>query len=188
MGLNIYQSRTLDKLIDGLRQNDSRSQNRVYERFSSIMYAVSLRYVKDPDSAQDILLKGFMKVFSNIRQYRGEGSFEGWIRRIVINEALMFLRKHKNMSVEVDIEEARDTAASTYDHLEAEALLNIVQQLPVGYRTVFNLYAIEGYSHAEIAEMLNISEGTSKSQLSRAKQLIRQLLDRLDQSYKDQIG
>ena len=188
MGLNIYQSRTLDTLVDGLRKNDSRSQQAVYERFSPAMFAVSLRYVKDHDSAQDVLLKSFMKVFSNIRQYKGKGSFEGWIRRIVVNEALMFLRKYKNMSVEVDIEEAQDRAATTYDHLEAEELLSLVQQLPVGYRTVFNMYAIEGYSHAEIAEKLNISEGTSKSQLSRAKQLLRQMLDRLDQSYQDQIG
>nr|WKN36639.1 sigma-70 family RNA polymerase sigma factor [Tunicatimonas sp. TK19036] len=188
MGLKIYQSRTLDELIDGLRKNDSRSQKMVYERFAPTMFAVSLRYVKDQDNAQDVLVKGFMKVFSNILQYKGDGSFEGWIRRIMVNEALMFLRKNKNMSVEVDIEEARDTAASTYDHLEAEDLLSLVQQLPIGYRTVFNLYAIEGYSHAEIANMLNISEGTSKSQLSRAKQLLRQLLDRLDPSYQDQIG
>ncbi|MEQ9438480.1 MAG: RNA polymerase sigma factor [Cyclobacteriaceae bacterium] len=188
MGLNIYQSRTLDQLIDGLRKNDSRSQKMVYERFSPTMFAVSLRYVKDHDNAQDVLVKSFMKVFSNIHQYKAEGSFEGWIRRIVVNEALMFLRKHKNMSVEVDIEEARDTATSSYDHLEAEDLMGIIQQLPVGYRTVFNLYGIEGYSHAEIANMLNISEGTSKSQLSRARQLLRQLLDRLDPSYQDQIG
>ncbi|WKN40548.1 RNA polymerase sigma factor [Tunicatimonas pelagia] len=188
MGLNIYQSRTLDTLVDGLRKNDNRSQKAVYERFSPVMFSVSLRYVKDYDSAQDVLLKSFMKVFDNIRQYTGQGSFEGWVRRIVVNEALMYLRKHKNMSVEVDIEEAKDTAATTYDHLEAEELLSLVQQLPVGYRTVFNLYAIEGYTHAEIAEKLNISEGTSKSQLSRAKQLLRQMLDRIDPSYQDQIG
>ncbi|MEM6842807.1 MAG: RNA polymerase sigma factor [Bacteroidota bacterium] len=188
MGLNIYQSRTLDTLVDGLRKNDSRSQQVVYERFSPVMFSVSLRYVKDHDSAQDVLLKSFMKVFSNIKQYKGEGSFEGWVRRIVVNEALMFLRKHKNMSVEVDIEEAQNAVATTYNHLEAEELLSLVQQLPVGYRTVFNMYAIEGYAHAEIAEKLNISEGTSKSQLSRAKQLLRQMLDRLDQSYQDQIG
>ncbi|MEM9832530.1 MAG: sigma-70 family RNA polymerase sigma factor, partial [Bacteroidota bacterium] len=159
-----------------------------YERFSPVMFSVSLRYVKDHDSAQDVLLNSFMKVFSNIKQFKGDGSFEGWMRRIVVNEALMFLRKHKNMSVEVDIGEAQDKAATTYDHLEAEELLGLVQQLPVGYRTVFNMYAIEGYAHAEIAEKLSISEGTSKSQLSRAKQLLRQMLDRLDQSYQDQIG
>ena len=188
MGLTIYQSRTLDTLVDGLRKNDSRSQKAVYERFSPIMFSVSLRYVKDYDSAQDVLLKSFMKVFDNIQQYKSEGSFEGWIRRIVVNEALMYLRKHKNMSVEVDIEEAKGAAAITYDHLEAEELLQLVQQLPVGYRTVFNLYVIEGYSHAEIAKKLGVGEGTSKSQLSRAKQLLRQMLNRIDPSYQDQIG
>ncbi|MGB3588684.1 MAG: sigma-70 family RNA polymerase sigma factor [Tunicatimonas sp.] len=188
MGLTIYQSRTLNTLVDGLRKNDGRSQKAVYERFSPVMFSLSLRYVKDYDSAQDVLLKSFMKVFDNIRQYTGQGSFEGWVRRIVVNESLMHLRKHKNMSAEVDIEAAKDTAATTYDHLEAEELLHVVQQLPVGYRTVFNLYAIEGYSHAEIADRLGISAGTSKSQLSRAKQLLRQMLDRIDPSYQDQIG
>ena len=188
MKLHINQSRPLDELINGCVKQDARAQKLLYERFSPRMYAVCLRYVKDADDAQDVLLKSFMKAFEHIKKYKHEGSFEGWVRRIVVNEALMFLRKHKNMHVAVDLEEATTVSTPPSTALEADDLLHLVEQLSLGYRTVFNLYSIEGYSHAEIAEQLGISEGTSKSQLSRAKELLRNMITHHDRSYRDQLG
>ena len=188
MKLHINQSRTLNELIDRCIKQDAQAQKLLYERLSPRMYAVCLRYVKDTADAQDVLLKSFMKAFDHIKTYKQEGSFEGWVHRIVVNEALMFLRKYKNMHVAVDIEEAVDVSTPPSSALEAEDLLRLVQQLPLGYRTVFNLYSIEGYSHAEIAEKLNISEGTSKSQLSRAKELLRNMIMNNERFYRDQLG
>ena len=188
MKLHIEQSRTLDELIKGCIQQNGRAQQALYERFSPTMYAVCLRYVKDTDDAQDVLLKAFMKVFEHVKNYKQEGSFEGWIRRITVNESLMFLRKHKNMHLAVDLEEAVGVATLPSSDLEADDLMHLVQQLPIGYRTVFNLYCIEGYSHAEIADKLNISEGTSKSQLSRAKVLLKNKITQYDQAGRTQLG
>lgn len=180
MSLTIYSSKALDKIIKGCIKHDSRAQQALYERFSPVMFAVCLRYVKDTAEAEDVLLRSFMKVFEHISKYRSDGSFEGWIRRIVVNEALMYLRANKTLHMTVDVEQAYTVGTVQGDHLEAEDLFDMVKKLPVGYRTVFNLYAIEGYAHAEIADMLNISEGTSKSQLSRAKQLLRTMIEQQD--------
>lgn len=188
MKLQINQSRTLDELINGCRKQDARAQKQLYERLSPRMYAVCLRYVKDAADAQDVLLKAFTKTFEHIKKYQHEGSFEGWVHRIVVNESLMFLRKYKNMHVAVDMDEAVNVSTPPSHALEADDLLYFVQQLPLGYRTVFNLYSIEGYSHAEIANQLNISEGTSKSQLSRAKELLRRMITKSDSMFQDQIG
>jgi RNA polymerase sigma-70 factor (ECF subfamily) len=151
------------------------------------MYALCLRYLRESDDAQDVLLKAFTKVFEHLPRFKGEGSFEGWVRRIVVNEALMFLRKHKHRHITIELEEAA-ASVEQYPQLEADDLLQLVQALPEGYRTVFNLHAIEGYAHAEIAEQLGISEGTSKSQLSRAKELLRQQIANHDRGYRDQLG
>jgi RNA polymerase sigma-70 factor (ECF subfamily) len=128
--------------------------------------------------AEDVLITAFTKILERIEQFKGEGSFEGWIRRVVVNEALTFLRKNRSMYVETELEAAhREPDYQTLsDHLEAEDLLNLIQELPSGYRIVFNLYAIDGYSHKEIADQLNITESTSKSQLSRARVFLQKLL------------
>lgn len=128
--------------------------------------------------AEDILVTAFVKVFDKIQQFKSEGSFEGWIRRIVVNEALTFLRRNRSMYLETDLEQAdrEPDYNALSDHLEAEDLLKMIQELPTGYRIVFNLYAIDGYSHKEIAEQLGISENTSKSQLSRARTFLQKLL------------
>ncbi len=191
MKLHIDQSRTLDQLIRGCIRQRERAQRALYERFAPTMYTVCLRYVRDTNDAQDVLLRAFTKVFDKIRQYDETGSFEGWVRRIMVNEALMFLRKHRNMHVAVDIEQAASVSSPPVHQLEADDLLHLVQQLPLGFRTVFNLYCIEGYSHQEIAQQLGISAGTSKSQLSRAKSLLRQWIgqqDRADGLTHDQLG
>ena len=142
------------------------------------MLAVCLRYTGNPADAEDILVGSFMKVFEKIGQFNETGSLEGWIRRIIVNDCLMFLRKRKSLQYTEELEVAeREMGGEMADtSLEAQELMKLVESLPSGYRTVFNLYAIEGYSHKEIAKQLNISEGTSKSQLSKARNLLQQKL------------
>ena len=150
------------------------------------MYALCCRYVKDPEDAQDILVTALTHILERIGQYRGEGSLEGWIKRAVINESLSFLRKKKNMYMTTTIEDAETEliAHHDYDPLAQEDLLRMIGELPPGYRIVFNMYAIDGYSHKEIAEQLNISENTSKSQLSRARMYLQKLLAAREPSLK----
>ncbi|NJN41910.1 MAG: RNA polymerase sigma factor [Flammeovirgaceae bacterium] len=167
------------ELIEGCRRHDQHAQRNVYEKYSGKMMALCCRYIKDRMNAEDVLVKSFMKVFEHINQFKGEGSFEGWMRRIVVNESLSYLRKNKSMYLETDIEAAdyQPNYESLGGQLEADDLMNLINELPTGYRIVFNLYAIDGYSHKEIADELGISENTSKSQLSRARaQLQRQLI------------
>lgn len=179
MGLNVYQSSSEETLIEACIRQDGRAQKEMYEKFAPRMYSVCMRYIKEAQVAEDILVTGFMKVFEKIDSYKGTGSLEGWIRRIMVNQSLYYLRQNKNMYLEVDIEKADEVLdwESIGNSLEANELMQMVQNLPVGYRSVFNLYAIEGYSHREIAEALNISENTSKSQLSRARALLRKQLE-----------
>ncbi len=129
-------------------------------------------------NAEDVLVTAFNKILTKIDQYKGNGSFEGWIRRIVVNEALTYLRKNRSMYVETELEAAdrEPNYQNISNQLEAEDLLSMIQELPTGYRIVFNLYAIDGFKHKEIAAQLNISENTSKSQLSRARVFLQKLL------------
>lgn len=140
------------------------------------MLGVCRRYVDDIETSQDLLQEGFVKVFGKIDTYKGEGVFAGWIRRIFVNTSLEYLRKNSSMKFSVAIEECKNIEdefnTSVLSELTTEDLLNCVAQLPIGYRTVFNLYAIEGYSHNEIAEMLNIKESSSQSQLTRARKIL----------------
>jgi RNA polymerase sigma factor (sigma-70 family) len=162
------------QLIAALKRGESRAHKVLYERFAGKMLAVCTRYCANRDDAEEVMLDGFMRVFEKIQQFREDGSFEGWIRRVMVTESLMFLRKNKQWRQEIPIEEIQiePDYAWADTSLNENDLLRIVNQLPDGYRTVFNLYAIEGYNHAEIADMLGISEGTSKSQLSRARLLL----------------
>jgi RNA polymerase sigma factor (sigma-70 family) len=189
MELKIYRA-TEDELIKGCVRRDRNAQKRLYETYSSKMYALCYRYVKDSMEAEDVLVTAFTKILDRIDQYKGEGSFEGWIRRVVVNEALTYLRRNRSMYLETDIEAAHREPdyQSISDHLEAEDLLKMIQELPSGYRIVFNLYAIDGYSHKEIAEQLGISENTSKSQLSRARTYLQKLLVDRDWITKQQVN
>lgn len=157
--------------IEGCKKGDSTAQRKVFDCYSGKMYAICCRYVKDKMDAEDVLVLAFAKVFDCIHQFKSEGSFEGWVRRIVVNESLTWLRKRKIMEVETDIEEADLEMDFQFlgDQLEEEELLKMINELPPGYRAVFNLFAIEGYSHKEIADQLGIKENTSKSQLNRAR-------------------
>ncbi|MFZ5973213.1 MAG: RNA polymerase sigma factor [Bacteroidota bacterium] len=181
MDFKIY--RTVDQhVIDGCKRNDRHAQRFVYEHFSAKMYALCCRYVKDKMEAEDVLVTAFAKVFDRIQQFKAEGSFEGWIRRIIVNESLTYLRRNKSMYVETDVEEAdrEPDYAQLNNELEAEDLRKLIAELPTGYRIVFNLYAIDGFSHQEIAEQLGITESTSKSQLSRARTLLQKKLVELE--------
>ena len=177
MHFNIYRAKE-DELISGCLKRDSGAQRLLYETYSPKMYGLCCRYVKDSMDAEDVLVGAFTKVFDKIQQFKNEGSFEGWIRKIVVNEALTFLRRNRSMYLEIDLEHAdfQPDYQSLSDHLEAEDLLSIIQTLPTGYQIVFNLYAIDGYSHKEIADQLGISENTSKSQLSRARAYLQRIL------------
>jgi len=174
MRLKIGKSYTLEDLIRGCRKGDPKAQRELYNRLSRRMLGICVRYVSSRQEAEDVMITGFMKVFDRIGQFKGEGSFEGWIMKIMVNESLSYLRKNKTMWAEVDIENAavkQDTLWAE-SHLNSVDLLRLVEDLPTGYRTVFNLYAIEGFSHKEIGDMLGINESTSKSQLSRARTLL----------------
>lgn len=153
------------------------------------MYSVCRRYVMQLQEAEDILVCGFTKVFQKLNQFKGQGSFEGWVRRIMVNEALTFIRRNKSMYLEVEIEKAsrEPDLNKLSDQLEVEDLEKLIDQLPMGYKTVFNLYAIEGFSHKEIAEKLGISENTSKSQLSRARVHLQKLLLNAEQRMNDKL-
>ncbi len=161
------------QLLSACLKGDRKAQKQLYDLFASKMYGVCLRYAKDESTAQDYLQEGFIRVFTHLDKFRGEGSLEGWVRRIIVNTALEKLRKTDIFKRSLEVEQMANLAsdaAQVTDRMNADDLLHLVQTLPVGFRTVFNLYAIEGYTHQEIGELLHISEGTSKSQYSRARQ------------------
>lgn len=166
-------------------QNDRKAQNELYETFARKMYSVCLRYTSDRDAATDILQEAFVKVFQSMEKFSFEGSVEGWIRRIVVNTAIDHFRKAAKMYVVQDLEDAQieDSSANHFlGRMASEDIIACMQQLPAGYRTVINLYIIEEFSHKEIAKMLGISEGTSKSQLARAKAHLKVLLDKIERN------
>lgn len=164
------------KLIDACRKRLRHAQRQLYDRFSGKMYLVCLRYCKNEEEAQDILQESFIKVFKSISSFRGESKLYHWIKRIVVNTALNHQRNKHHMHPVIDLKASHsvsdeDHALSDYNWKE---LLKMIMELPQGCRVIFNLYAIEGYNHREIGEMLEISEGTSKSQYARARQLLQE--------------
>lgn len=172
-----------EDLIEGCRKGERRAQQVLFERYNRRFRTVCQRYLSDNFEAEDILLQAFLKIYQNIQKFTGEGNFEGWMRRIVVNEALMALRSKRLLFVETQEHHQNYFAEAPENlgfQLEANELMQIIQNLPEGYRAVFNLYAIEGYSHKEIGEILGISEGTSKSQLSRARTILQQKLAKMD--------
>jgi RNA polymerase sigma-70 factor (ECF subfamily) len=160
-------------IIKGCLAGNRRDQELLYRRHAAKLYAVSLQYSGNDEEARDILQDGFIKIFENLIHYKYEGSFEGWMRRIIVNTALEKFRSKHNLYRVDDIdlipEPDADPDNEDYAGLEAVDLLDIIRDLPPKYRMVFNLYAIEGYAHKEISQMMNITEGTSKSNLSRAR-------------------
>ncbi|SFI79585.1 RNA polymerase sigma factor [Olleya namhaensis] len=160
------------KLIKKAAQNNREAQHVLFEMHAPKMLSVCRYYVKNLQHAEEVMLNGFLKVFTNLKSFRGEGSFEGWIRRIMVRESISFLRQKKTIQfVDDDYEhvEIQDESSQQYDVAQLQELID---NLPEGYKMVFVMYAIEGYKHAEIAKLLNISEGTSKSQLFKARKLL----------------
>ena len=187
MKLNIKKSVTLDDLIEGCRKNKASAQRTLYERYSGRMLAICRRYIGIIADAEDTMIKGFMKIFENIGQFKGEGSFEGWMSRIMVNESLTHIRKAKNMWVETSVEFAdhKPDYGWVEENIHSDHILHIIDEMPTGYKTVFNLYSVEGYSHQEISNMLGISEGASKSQLSRARAHLRNRLHDIELTMKN---
>jgi RNA polymerase sigma-70 factor (ECF subfamily) len=166
------------EVIKGCLKNDRASQKALYEHYYSKMLGVCLRYSKSSDDAKDVLHEGFLKVFNNLKNFNNNGSFEGWVRRIMVNTSIDQLRKNKQNYLIVSTVNVNDRSSNLAEemseddilsNIEKEDILKAVQELTPAYRTVFNLYVIEEYTHKEIAELLDISEGTSKSNLSKAK-------------------
>jgi RNA polymerase sigma-70 factor (ECF subfamily) len=169
-------------LVRGVLQGSQPHQSALYQQYSTPMFRVVLRFAKDRSEAEDMLQDGFIRVFRDLAQFRGDGALGGWIRRIMVNTALSHLRKQRDF--------IRDTADFTpfenkfrteedfASKMDAESLLKLLQKLPPGYRAVFNLYAVEGFSHEEIAEQLGITIGTSKSQLFKAREFLKKIIDK----------
>lgn len=165
-------------LIAACLKQERSAQQALFDRYSPEMLGVCKRYLHHPQDAEDVLIEAFFKVFTNLSSFKGDGSFAGWIRRIVVNEALMFLRRRHALqaAVEIDAQFALSSPASIQEELNARDILALLDQLPPGCRTVFNLYVLEGFKHREIADMLGVSINTSKSQLILAKQRLQTLL------------
>jgi RNA polymerase sigma factor (sigma-70 family) len=168
----------LNDIVKGCAEGKRQAQEDLYHMFAGKMYSVCLRYSRDQDEAKDNLQDGFIKVFSNIRQYKGTGSFEGWVRRIMVNTALQKYRGQYQLYALNDNETKAYNipVENVMEAMGEKELLDIIHELPPRYKLVFNMYAIEGYSHKEIGEILDITEGTSKSNLSRARDILQDKL------------
>lgn len=163
---------TDEELIKKCLNGDQRAQKLLFDKFSPKMMSVCMRYVADREHAEDVLQDGFVKVFKHLKSFKMKGSFEGWIRRTMVNTSLDYLRKKHNMHVDADISEAEYLAgddSKAMGKMRVEELMALIHDMPPGYRTVFNMYVIEGYSHAEIAKELGVTESTSKTQFRKAR-------------------
>jgi RNA polymerase sigma factor (sigma-70 family) len=166
----------IENIIEGCRLKNPKAQHQLYEQLSARMFGVCLRYSGSYEDAQDVLHESFLKVFEKIGQFLGNGSFEGWVRRIMVNTALeKYRNRYKIINIQDNIAEAEGQGYEELaENMTVNELMQFIQELSPKYRLVFNLYAIEGYSHKEISEMLSITEGTSKSNLSRARMILQE--------------
>lgn len=163
------------KLIESCLRGEEAAQKQLYDTYARTMLGVCYRFTKSVEDAEDVLQEGFVRVFTNLHQYKGEGELGAWIRRIMVNAALNFLKKHQAYRDELAIREEHLHPVSDADPIvgiQAKELVQLVRQLPAGYQAIFNLYAIEGYTHVEIGQMLGIGESTSRSQYMRARNLL----------------
>lgn len=172
---------TEELMLTGCIKNNASAQEALYNRFSPRMLGVCYRFAKNREDAEDMLQEGFIKVFTQIHQYRNEGALEGWIRRIIVHTCINILKKNKKFADSVDIIHATSIHVKEEmipSIMQAKQVVECIRTLPLGYKTVLNLYAIEGYSHKEIADMLDIEESTSRSQYTRAKAMLEEILIR----------
>lgn len=177
--VQLYHNNT--ELIQKAAKNNREAQHTLYEVHASKMLSVCRYYVKDVQKAEEVMLNGFFKAFTNLNSFKNEGSFEGWLRKIMVRASISFLRQQKQIEFSIeDIENSNDYSNAMETDLEVNDMQQLIDELPEGYKMVFIMYAIEGYKHHEIANMLNISEGTSKSQLFKARQLLQQKIKELN--------
>ena len=170
-------------LVNECAKGNSKAQRALFDKFAPKMLAVCHRYLRNNQEAEDVLQDGFVKVFQKIVDFKMEGSLEGWIRRIVVNTALDTIRKNKKLLDDVQVEEVQYKVSFTdhqFDGMDLAQLMKLINDMPDGYRVVFNMFAIEGYSHKEIADTLGVTENTSKSQYSRARAFLRTQLELLE--------
>lgn len=164
-------------LISESIRNNRQAQQNLYQKFSPKMLSLCVYYINDRQQAEDIMLKGFYKVFTKLKQYKNQGSFEGWIRKIMVYECISFLRKKSDLVFTDDMEPYQPKVDNDVElSIGVENLQNYINRLPEGSKIVFNMFVIEGYKHAEIAQMLNVSVGTSKTQLNRARKALKEMI------------
>ncbi|AYN06443.1 RNA polymerase sigma factor [Flavobacterium sp. 140616W15] len=168
--IHLHQEET--EIIQLAIDNNRQAQQLIYSKFSSKMLSVCRQYIKDVQLAEDVMITSFMKVFTNLKRFENKGSFEGWIRRIMVNECISYLRVQKKIKFVEDENYTEESFNGIESQLSTDQIQFLIDGLPDGYKMVFNLYAIEGYKHNEIATMLGINEGTSKSQLSHARKML----------------
>ncbi len=181
----------INDLVKRCKAGERKAQELLYKQFASKMLGVCMRYATDKMEAEDMLQNGFIKVFQKVDDYRNEGSFEGWVRRIMVHSSIEYYRKHHKMMQVVELSETENTTSVNslaIANLAAKDLLLLIQQLAPGYRIVFNLYAIEGYSHKEIAAITGITEGASKSQLSRARAVLKEQVIKMERKQYGNAG
>ena len=186
--MNLQQKYSLEDLVKGCREGNRKHQELLYKTTSAKMLGVCMRYAKDHFEAEDMMQTAYVKIFRKLDDYRGEGSFEGWMRRIMVHTSIEFYRKNLRTLNAIDIDDTYDHEASTpfdMSSINVKDLMRLIQNLSSGYRMVFNMYAIEGYAHKEIAAELGITEGASKSQLSRARAILREQVLKLE-GYKNE--
>jgi RNA polymerase sigma factor (sigma-70 family) len=186
----LEQRYTIEELLKRCRSGERKAQELLYKQLASKMLGVCMRYATDKMEAEDMLQNGFIRVFQKLNDYRGDGSFEGWVRRIMVHSSIEYYRKHHKMMQVVDMDEVDEPSVNPLAaaKLDAKDLMGLIQQLAPGYRIVFNLYAIEGYSHKEIGEIVGITEGASKSQLSRARTILKEQIAKLEGKRYEHAG
>ena len=173
----------LEQLIKACRKNNIKAQGNLYQKYKDTLYILCLKYSKNSNEAQDNLHDSFIEIFNSIKKYKGKGSFEGWMKRITINQAINKYKKERPFNIEIKNDILEDTTVSEDDlNIELDSILNCIQELPDQYRLVFNLYQLDNYSHKEIADLLNITVNTSKSNLHRAKAILKQKINILNQN------
>ena len=175
----LYLNQEENEIIRLAIENNRSAQQKIYAKFSSKMLSVCRQYINDIHQAEDIMITAFMKVFVNLKNFQNNGSFEGWIRRIMVNECISHIRVQKKVNFLEEENYSEDSFNNIESQFSVEDIQFLIDNLPDGYRMIFNLYAIEGYKHQEIASMLGINEGTSKSQLSHARKILKEQIIKL---------
>jgi RNA polymerase sigma factor (sigma-70 family) len=180
----------IEDIIDRCKKNDSKAQEFLFNTYSKILFGICCRYIKDRDDAEDVLQDSFIKIFLNINQFKNEGNFEGWMKRIAVNTALHFIKEKQKVKFEntdnLYVIEEDEKEQEIEQDIKVEYILECLNELPTGYRTIFNLHLVEGFSHKEVAEKLGIKESTSRSQFTKARRFLIELIHQKEQTKRTQ--